>query len=521
MPDHDSLLIAAPLVPLLGALLVALLGRTPNLREAASLATAALLAVVVLNLLAGVLDGARPGLTIIAVLPGIDLAFALEPLGMLFATVASLLWLVNTLYSIGYMRGNREPRQTVFFVCFALAIAATMGICLAGNLFTLFVFYELLTLTTVPLVMHKADDGAVRAGRVYVGILMGSSVLLLLSAIVWTYVATGTLEFRPGGILAGSLAGLPLAALLAMYVYGIGKAAVMPMHRWLPAAMVAPTPVSALLHAVAVVKAGVFTVVKVIVYVFGIELLAATPEAHWLVYVAGTSVLLASVIAMRQDNLKRRLAYSTISQLSYVVMAAAMFTPLAILAAVMHIAAHAFGKITLFFVAGSIYTAAHKTEVSQLAGIGRRMPWTMGAFTVGAFSMIGLPLTVGFLSKWYMLQAAVELEQVFVLAVLFLSTILNAAYFIPIVYTAFLGKPDDARNKADAGHSDDTGHGEAPWPIVLALLLTATAAVALFFIPDVPLELARAVAGSGGGEVPLLLLDGAGASGAAAPAGTE
>ncbi|MEQ8345695.1 MAG: monovalent cation/H+ antiporter subunit D family protein [Sneathiellaceae bacterium] len=491
MPDYASLVIAAPLIPLVGAALIALLHRVPNLREAASLVTAALLAFVVLQLLAGVLDGARPAVSLIEVLPGVGLAFSVEPLGMLFATIAGLLWLVNTLYSIGYMRGNAEKRQTVFYVCFALALASTMGIAFSGNLFTLFIFYELLTLTTVPLVTHKANEEAVRAGRVYLGILMGSSVLLFLSAIIWTYVAAGTVDFRDGGILAGVLAGLPLAALLALFAWGIGKAALMPLHAWLPAAMVAPTPVSALLHAVAVVKAGVFCIVKVIVYIFGIDLLAATVEAQWLVYVAGTSVVLASLIAMRQDNLKRRLAYSTISQLSYVVMAAAMFSPLAILGAAMHIAAHAFGKITLFFVAGSIYTAAHKTQVSELAGIGRRMPWTMGAFAIGTFSMIGLPLTVGFLSKWYMLQAAVQETQIFVLAVLFLSTILNAAYFIPILYIAFLRRPPDG--------APPESHGEAPWPIVVALCITAAGAVLLFFYPDVPLALTESVAQSGGG----------------------
>jgi len=495
MTDLQMLLLAAPLLPFLGAIAIALLDRAPNLREAASLVTATLLAAVVLALLAAVLSGERPAVHLVTVLPGVDLAFALEPLGMLFATIAGLLWVVNTVYSIGYMRGNREKRQTIFYTCFALALASTMGIALAGNLFTLFVFYEMLTLTTVPLVMHKGNQEAVRAGRVYLGLLMGSSVLFLLSALVWTYVAAGTLEFRDGGILTGVLGGLPLAALLALYIYGIGKAAVMPLHPWLPAAMVAPTPVSALLHAVAVVKAGVFCVVKVVVYIFGIDLLAATAEASWLVYVAGGSVLLASIIALRQDNLKRRLAFSTVSQLSYVVMAAAMFTPLAIIGAAMHIAAHAFGKITLFFAAGSIYTAAHKTEVSQLTGIGYRMPWTMTAFSIGALSMIGLPLTAGFLSKWYMLQAAMDLTQIFVLAVLALSTILNAAYFIPIIHTAFRRPDPEAAGEPGAGKP----HGEAPWPIVIALSVTALAVLALFFFPGIALDLASMVASSGDG----------------------
>jgi multicomponent Na+:H+ antiporter subunit D len=277
-------------------------------------------------------------------------------------------------------------------------------------------------------------------------------------------------------------------------MFGIGKAALMPIHRWLPAAMVAPTPVSALLHAVAVVKAGVFTVVKVIVYIFGVDTLAQTAEAHWLIYIAGATILIASLIALRQDNLKRRLAYSTISQLSYVIMAAAILTPISVMAAALHIAAHAMGKITLFFAAGSIYTAAHKTEISQLNGIGRKMPWTMAAFGIAALSMIGVPPAAGFLSKWYMLQGAWEVGQYFAIGVIMLSTLLNAAYFLPIVYAAFLRAPDkDSDDGHDGRHHD---HGEAPLPIVIALTITAAGTVVLFFAPGPALDLARQLMGA-------------------------
>jgi multicomponent Na+:H+ antiporter subunit D len=259
----------------------------------------------------------------------------------------------------------------------------------------------------------------------------------------------------------------------------------MPVHRWLPAAMVAPTPVSALLHAVAVVKAGVFSVVKVIVYIFGIGNLAGSGlggAADWLVVVAGFTIVAASVVALAADNLKRRLAYSTVSQLSYVVMAAALLAPWSVVGAALHIAAHAVGKITLFFAAGAIYTAAHKTEVSQLDGIGRRMPWTMGAFAIAALSMIGLPPAVGFISKWYMLSGAMAAQHTLAVVVIVLSTLLNAAYFLPIVYRAFFVAPPVEPGPA---------HGEAPWPMVVALCATALATVALFFWPDVPLALSR------------------------------
>lgn len=486
MSGADTMLLAMA-VPLAGALLIAMSHDRPNQREAVTLVTAVAMFGLVASLVPEVLAGGRPATAPWTVLPGLDLQLALEPLGMLFALVASFLWIVNSIYSIGYMRGNREPRQTSFYVFFAVALAATLGVAFAGNLFTLFLFYEMLTLSTYPLVIHKQTPEALRAGRIYLMLLVGSSIILFLPAIVWVSWAAGTTTFAPGGIVAGILTPGETGWLLALFAFGIGKAAIMPMHRWLPAAMVAPTPVSALLHAVAVVKAGVFSIVKITVYVLGIENLARLAAGDWLVYVAGATVIVASLIAFNQDNLKRRLAYSTVSQLSYVVLAAAILTPVSIAAAALHIAAHAFGKITLFFAAGSIYTAAHKTEVSELDGIGRRMPWTMGAFAIGALSMIGVPPAAGFISKWYMAGAALAAGQNFALGVIVLSTLLNAAYFAPIVYAAFL-KPEAA---GDRGHH----HGEAPWPMVVALVATATGTVLLFLLPNLPFALARQLAG--------------------------
>ncbi|MBP6776091.1 MAG: monovalent cation/H+ antiporter subunit D family protein [Piscinibacter sp.] len=493
MPAPEHAIAAALLVPLAGAGLIALAGRAPNLRETITLVTAAALLACVLTLLPAVEAGMRPGFVVLDVLPGLAIAFEVEPLGMLFALIASGLWIVNSLYSIGYMRGNGEAHQTRFYACFALALAATMGIAFAGNLFTLFVFYELLTLVTYPLVTHKGSAEARSGGRVYLGILMGTSIVFLLPALVFIWHVAGTTDFAAGGILAGKLAPGALAALLALCMFGIAKAALMPVHRWLPAAMVAPTPVSALLHAVAVVKAGVFSVVKVIVYVFGVDTLLAagdgggTTASGWLVWVAGFTILAASVVALRADNLKRRLAYSTVSQLSYVVMSAAILAPLSLVGAIVHIAAHAVGKITLFFAAGAIYTAAHKTEVSQLDGIGRRMPWTMGAFAIAALSMIGLPPAAGFVSKWYMLSGAVASQHWVAVGVIAASTLLNAGYFLPIVYRAFFVAPGGH----DGSHEDGHAHGEAPLPMVIALCVTAVATLLLFFLPDVPLALAR------------------------------
>jgi len=482
---QEILLQLCLLLPIAGAALVAALHRRPNLREAASLASAAALFATVLALAGPVLEGERPALRLGEVIPGLALALELEPLGLLFALIASGLWFVSGIYSIGYMRANGESHQTRFYACFALAIGSAIGIALAGNLLTMYLFYEALTFVTYPLVTHHGDGEARRGGRTYLALLLGSSMLFLLPAMAITWWIAGTLDFVPGGILADHISGAPAAGLLALYAFGIGKAALMPLHRWLPAAMVAPTPVSALLHAVAVVKAGVFCVVKVVIYVFGVDFEAGA--FAWLPWVAGFTIVAASIIALHADNLKRRLAYSTVSQLSYVVLAAAILTPLSLAGAVLHIAAHALGKITLFFAAGAVYTAAHKTLVSELDGIGRRMPWTFAAFGIGALSMIGLPPAAGFVSKWFMVSGAMQAGHWPALGVITASTLLNAGYFLPIVYRAFF---------VPAAPGEPV-HGDAPWPMVAAMAGTATLTVLMFFFADLPVMLATRLASGG------------------------
>ncbi|MAT49829.1 MAG: cation:proton antiporter [Porticoccaceae bacterium] len=461
--------------PLAGALLIALTGKWPNLRESVTLATSVLLFALVLQVFAAMgvnHDPRELHIDLFELLPGITIALHSEPLSILFAMVASGLWIVTSVYSIGYMRTNNEKHQTRFYTCFAVAIFGAMGVAFAANLFTLFLFYEVLTLSTYPLVAHKGDDNARRGARIYLGVLLATSIGLFLPAMIWTYAVAGTLDFRPGGILDGNIAGAAATGLLMLYLFGIGKAAVMPVHKWLPAAMVAPTPVSALLHAVAVVKAGVFTMAKVVIYIFGLDFLADVPNEMWAVYIAGFTIVSASVVALRQTNIKRMLAYSTVSQLSYIVMAVVVLTPYSEMGAIIHIVAHAVAKITLFFAAGAIYVASKKTEIAQLDGIGYRMPITMAAFTVAALSMIGVPPTGGFVSKWYMIAGAFQLDSYFVLAVLATSTALNAAYFLPIVFRAFF------RKEAGDGNLD---HGEAPVPMVAAICVTAVLTLLVFF----------------------------------------
>jgi multicomponent Na+:H+ antiporter subunit D len=445
----------------------------PNLRDGLTLTAAVATFLTVLLILAKVGNGTTEQLVLFEVFPGLDLAFNVEPLGLLFAIVASGLWIVTHLYGIGYMRGNNEKDHARFFACFSLAISAVMGIAFSANMFTLFLFYELLTISTYPLVAHKGTPEAIKGARTYLGVLIGTSIGLQLVAIIWTFLIAGTLDFTKGGILEGHIAGPMVAVLLGLYAFGIGKAALMPFHRWLPAAMVAPTPVSALLHAVAVVKAGVFTMLKVGIYIFGIDFLAETGASEWLMWLAAFTIVAASIIALTKDNLKARLAYSTISQLSYITLGIALATSMGVLGGGMHIAMHAVGKITLFMCAGSIYVATHKTNISQMTGLGRTMPITFFAFFIGAMSIIGLPPLAGSWSKWLLIVGAADAGQQAMIVVLVLSSLLNIAYLMPVVARGFfLPSPDMATPNKMA---------EAPLLCWLPPAITAAGCLILFF----------------------------------------
>src|SRR6056297_1831181 len=430
-------------LPLLALALIFLFGKHPNVREACTLIVSTLLFAVVCGLAGHVFAGERPEWRIGEMIPGFELGFRVEPLGMLFALVASGLWILTTVYAVGYMRGHHEQHQTRFFGCFALAIFAALSAAFSANLFTLFVAYEVMTISTYPLVTHHGDQAARNGGRVYLGILLSTSIAFFMLAIAWTWFLAGTLDFKQGGILAdayaeGRVSHTQLGVLLGLFAFGIGKAALMPFHRWLPAAMVAPTPVSALLHAVAVVKVGVFSVLKVAVYIFGLDYLKSLATSDVMLYVATFTMLAASLVAMHQDNLKARLAYSTVSQLSYIVVGALLASSLAAIGGGMHMLMHGFGKITLFFCAGAIYLASGKTRVSELDGLARQMPVTMSAFLLGALCVIGLPPLGGLWSKWNLVMGAFASGQIVVLMAFLVSTLLNIAYLLPPVVRAFL-----------------------------------------------------------------------------------
>lgn len=464
------------LIPLAAALLIPIVGRSPNLREGVTFVAGLLLLANVIYLCGLVASGARPELLIGSFAGMFEIKFRMEPLGAIFAAIASSLWIVNSMFTLGYMRGNSEKNQTRFFTFVAIAIASAMGIAASANLITLFIFYEALTISTFPLVSHKGDAKARRGLTIYTLILMGTSLGLLLPAIIGTQVIAGTTDFVLGGVFPADVSMLASSTLLVLFAFGIGKAALMPVHPWLPNAMVAPTPVSALLHAVAVVKAGVFTMLKVVVYTFGTDLTHLTPSSSWLAWIAAFSIVAASVIALRQDNLKARLAYSTVSQLSYITLGAMLATSWGIMGGGLQIVMHAWGKITLFMVAGAIYTIAHRTNVSQLDGLGRKLPWVFGAFLVASVSLIGIPPFGGSWPKFYLMWGALDSGKAVLMAALIISSLLNILYLMPIAIRGFMKQPADPA-------ADDIIAIEARkhrW-VIIPPVITAIGTCVLFF----------------------------------------
>ena len=477
----------AMLIGLLAPLVVAFL--TPFLavrhvwRDAAGPVGGVITFIAAVEVALAVLDGETPRLFVAQIAEGLAIEFAVTPLGAIFGLVASGLWILAALYSVGYMRGNHEKHQTRFAAFYAVAVHAAMAVAWSGNLLVLFIFYEILTFSTYPLVTHKESAVARNAGRLYMSILVGTSVILLLPAVVWVWFNTGTLDFRPGGYLEGQIDPTMVPILLGLFAFGVGKAALMPIHRWLPAAMVAPTPVSALLHAVAVVKAGVFTILTVVVYVFGIDFLAKTGASQWLIWLTAFTILASSVVAISKDDIKARLAYSTISQLSYIVLGAALASQMAVQGAALHIVMHAAGKITLFFCAGAIYVQAHLTKVSDLDGQGREMPWVFAAFFVGALSIIGIPPLGGSWSKFMLMVGAADAGYIAILVVLGLSSLLNVYYLLEPLSRAFFR--EKIKSVEVKRHP----------LVVIPPVMTALISVALFFYNETFLDLAILASG--------------------------
>jgi multicomponent Na+:H+ antiporter subunit D len=463
-----------------------------NRREAVSFVAAAVTFLAVLSFVPGILAGLVYHITLFTILPGITVSFGLDGLGIIFALVAPFLWFVTTSYNVGYMRGLKEHAQTRYYFCFAIAIFGAVGVAMAANVFTLYLFYEVITVFTYPLVAHHQDAEGYSGGRKYLVYLMGTSKLFLLPAMVLTYVLCGSLDMSLGNVVTGMFPAEVVARhpdlvrlTYVLYLCGLAKAALMPFHNWLPSAMVAPTPVSALLHAVAVVKAGVFAVSRIILSGFGVETMSNLGLGLPTAYVAAFTIVVASLIALTKDDIKARLAYSTVSQLSYVIIGVALLTPLAVQGGLLQIANHAFAKITLFFGAGAIYVVTHLKKISEMDGLGRKMPWTFGAFGLASLSMIGMPPVAGFVSKWYLVNGTLQTGQLVLLLALLLSTALNAGYFIPIFYRAFFKAPV----------KDIERYQEAPLTMVVPLCFTALVSVVLGFWPQLFQDFIRVLGG--------------------------
>jgi multicomponent Na+:H+ antiporter subunit D len=484
----DLRLLLAVLAPLLGAGLVMATGRKPNLREACSFLAAATLFVVVASMVPCVRAGHTLHFTLFQLLPGLSFALRADALSMIFAVTASFLWVLTVFYSAGYMRGLGEHAQTRFSTCFALALFGAIGCAFSDNLLTLYLFYEIVSITTYPLVAHHQDEEGYEGGRKYLVYLTTAAKGLILPAMVLIYVLSGTLDFATNahaGILPANVHNGVIIILYVCCLLGFAKNAVMPLHHWLPGAMVAPTPVSALLHAVAVVKVGVFSTVRVMLYVFGVDLMDRLHLGLPTAYFVSITILVGSIIALSKDDLKARLAYSTVSQLSYIILGVALLTPTAVAGGLFHIAAHAFAKITLFFCAGAIYVATHKKKISEMNGLGRAMPFTFGAFGLASLSMIGAPPVGGFVSKLYLFVGALDAGSLGILVVLVASSLLNAAYFAPVVYSAFFSPPP----AGDADHH----YQEAPLAMLVPLCLTAVISVVIGICPDFFMHFAQAV----------------------------
>ncbi len=475
------------LVPLMGTIGVLLYGKDENFREGISSVTSIVLFLLVASMLPTVLSGKTLIFQMFNILPGLSVTLRADAMSMIFALVASSLWTIAVFYSMGYMRAHNEHAQTRFNACFALAIFGAIGVAFSDNIFTMYLFYEIVSICTYPLVAHNQDEKGYSGARKYIIYLTTTAKLLFLPAMILIFVLVGNLDFAnntTSGILPANIDKNLVLLLFLFCLFGLAKNGVMPFHHWLPGAMVAPTPVSALLHAVAVVKVGVFCTSRVMLYVFGTDMLHKFHLDVTGVCIVITTITLASIIALTKDNLKERLAYSTISQLSYILVGVFLLSNNGITGGVIHIANHAFAKITLFWCAGAIFIASHKTDISQLDGLAKKMPFTMGAFTIGAFSMIGMPLFAGFISKWYLLQGALDANQMLIVGFLLFSTILNAGYFIPPIYAAFF-------KKLPAGETSE--RAEAPWAMVIPIMLTASLTMYLFFNPSLFISLAQAM----------------------------
>lgn len=467
--------------PLLACILILFSGKKPNLREFFSIACAVGAAGLIYSMAGDVHGGTIYEWTLFQATDTISFTLRTDAAGMLFACVSSTLYVIVIFYAIGYMRGHHEKNQTGFYAFFAVCICSAIGIAFSANLVTFFIFFEMLTMATWPLVFHERNEEAKFSGRKYLIYTLIPGQFFLMGIIMVSGISD-TLTFQPGGFLNASAGSAGMLIVLFFLLTGAGavKAGIMPFHGWLPAAMIAPTPVSALLHAVAVVKAGAFCVIRITGYVFGPELLKEIGAAQILLWIAVFTIIASSLIALKQDNLKRRLAYSTVGQLSYIILGACLLTSHGLTGSLFHIVAHALMKITLFMCAGAVIVTTHKNNVSEMKGIGRQMPVTMICFTIASLGIIGLPFIVGFTSKWNLALGALYMGQPVYIAILLTSSMLGLAYLLPITYIAFFSKNTTG---------EFTRLKEASPFMLIPICITAALTIILGILPNFGLNL--------------------------------
>lgn len=467
--------------PIICSILILVFRNHPNIRESWTIITSIICCLSILSLIPVVLKDGSIDLILFTIFSGIDYAYNVDAFGLIFALTSSLLWILVSFYSIGYMRSLNEHNQTRYYFFFALAMFSTIGVAFSKNLVTMYLHYELLSLFTYPLVAHEETREALSAGRKYL-VYMITSGCFLLAATLITYWLTGTTDFTYNGIISVSSASkLVLQSLFLIFILGFMKAAYMPFHSWLPTAMVAPTPVSALLHAVAVVKAGVFGIIRVVCYIYGVSMVKELGLGVILACFISFTVIVANLFAIREDNLKKRLAYSTINQLAFIILGVSLLSPLSLKGSMFHIFFHAFMKITLFMCAGTIMAVTGMKYISEIRGIGKAMPITSISFTIGALGMCGLPPVAGFISKWLIGLGAIDSGYTIFLFVILIASLLDAVYFFPIIWTILFDELDKGNfDKIKTKIKDDK---VSVVLMVLPLFITAISSILFFIFP--------------------------------------
>lgn len=464
--------------------------------------------------------GGRSGNLVLFRLYGqLTVMFKLDLMGSVFAGLVSFLWPLATLYSFEYMK--HESRRPMFFAFYTMTYGVTLGVAMAGNLVTMYLFYEMLTFVTLPLVLYPMTKEAARASRQYLYYSIGGAAFAFIGLVfVLSYSAIGTTEFIAGGMINREMAEQSRNLLLLVYVlafFGFGvKAAIFPFHDWLPKASVAPTPVTALLHAVAVVKSGAFAVLRFTYFIYGTSFLRGT-WAQWVTMTAAlVTITFGSTMAVKEIHLKRRLAYSTVSNLSYILFGATIMTPMGLVGALTHLVAHAFMKICAFFCAGAIMHQTEKTHIHELNGLGRKMPVTFACFTVSGLSLMGIPLFAGFISKWNLAQAALSWAGEAVasgnpggfvpyagVGVILYSALMTGIYMMTVSVRAFFpaaGKllPGGTAPKEESSLKPETNEQKEEDPNWMMLVPLVTFVIMIFAIGLHPEPLLKVLAMIGG-----------------------